>query len=117
MSVTSSPTGKGTGGSQQCSSGLPNSCAAKSGRDNPNYYKKHSNHDLEDVSRGKAKRHVDVDEEDVQHASTPDSEENVRYLGSPVNGVHGRLAQRRTLSCCTERLHSEIRTRANQAMP
>jgi hypothetical protein len=66
---------------------------------------------------GKAKRHVDMDEEDVQHTSTPDSEENVRYLGSQVKVVHGRSAQRRTLSCCTERLHSEIRTRANQAMP
>jgi hypothetical protein len=61
--------------SQQPASGktTSSSSTSKSGQDTHSSHEKKGKHDLEDVSREKAKRYVNMNEEDVQHAGTPNS--------------------------------------------
>lgn len=71
---SSSNTSKNPSGSQQSAGGQNSgSNASKSGQDNHGSHEKKGKRDLEDVSREKAKRYVNMNEEDVQHAGTPNS--------------------------------------------
>jgi hypothetical protein len=72
--TSSSNNNKSSTGSQQSAGGKSSSNnASKSGQDNHGSHEKQGKHDLEEVSREKAKRYVNMDEEDVQHAGTPNS--------------------------------------------
>jgi hypothetical protein len=70
---SSSSTSKAASSSQQSTSKSSSSGAGKSGRDNES----HDKNDLEDISREKAKRYVNMNEEDVEHAGTPNSKDDV----------------------------------------
>ncbi|KAL5116016.1 hypothetical protein ACEQ8H_006134 [Pleosporales sp. CAS-2024a] len=95
--------GKSTSGDQQSSSGTANS--ASSTMSGHGSHEQNERHDLEHVSREKAKRYVNLNEEHVDHARTPNSN------NEDVELLHGKTAldsskSGRQSSNATERLES-----------
>lgn len=76
-STTTSGQHKSTSSTQQTSSSAQSSSHSTHG-----FHAEHGNHDLENVSREKAKRFVNLNEEDVQHAGADQKDKDAKERSS-----------------------------------